>query len=684
MHNLRYFSPRDKQVCVLLLRIAASPFLLARTGLLSQRPLLRTKCILDISSVQFRPTPSRQRSRMVSQSIRETTVSAPGKVLVAGGYLVLDPAYPGLVISTSSRFYCHAQSLTSSSPQENVDGSSCVIAVRSPQFVNAVWVYRALAVKDDQGKQHWILEQTAESREKAGRNPFVSLALAYTLRLAAELKGSDEVEALFQRTGPAGIEITVAADNDFYSQRETLNLPEGTAPTVDQLKHLAPFSPQKCTIGNVHKTGLGSSAAMTTSLVACFLLHLQAVIPNGPKTLETEDLALIHNLAQLAHCAAQGKIGSGFDVSAAIWGSQLYRRFEPKVLQACLDEGEKVVTEGEEAEEQRRARLSARIELLPVLDPYNPLWKASPLSEDGNAQSTATEGLAVSEDHHVPKPAPLQLPPGLDLLLADVDAGSNTPSLVSKVLAWRKEKPEWAKQLYNVIASSNQGLAENLLRLRLLHASDASAYEAIVDSAASQLSTEWDAKLKTLPKEADEDAEKDAETIDLRVTPRTVLQALIDVRNSLRSIRAGMRELGNRAGVPIEPPEIGSLIKKISDEVPGVVGGSIPGAGGFDAFYIIYLKSSDSPRDLSQLWSQIHHVKEEAESKLTLGPLLSRAGGAKTTSDDTSVESSSSEDSSAVTELLKKLKTSEHAGHDFGLCLEKKDDVRGLKEALAR
>ena len=504
-------------------------------------------------------------------------MSAPGKVLVAGGYLVLDPAYPGLVVSTSSRFYCHAQSEAS---QHQSGSAACTITVRSPQFVDAVWVYKASAVpatspsKDDELKQHWTIEQTRESCEKAGRNPFVSLALAYTLRLAAELNGSDELEALFQRTGPKGIEITVAADNDFYSQRETLNLPQGTAPTVDQLTSLPPFSPQKCRIGDVHKTGLGSSAAMTTSLVACFLLHLKAVVPNGPSSLSTEDLALIHNLAQLAHCAAQGKIGSGFDVSAAIWGSQLYRRFEPKVLQACLDEGEKVFTEGEETNEQQQARMSARTDLLPVLDPYNPLWVASPLSATGESQSTATEGLAVSNSHQVPKPAPLQLPPSLDLLLADVDAGSNTPSLVSKVLAWRKQKPEWAKQLYNVIAASNQGLADNLLRLRLLHASDAAAYEQAVDSAATQLSVEWDAVLKALPQDTDnqQNADEDTSTVDLRVTPRTVLQALIDVRNSLRSIRAGMRELGQRAGVPIEPPEIGSLIKKISDQVPGVVG----------------------------------------------------------------------------------------------------------------
>ncbi|ETS64005.1 hypothetical protein PaG_02341 [Moesziomyces aphidis] len=631
---------------------------------------------------------------MSSHNLRETTVSAPGKVLVAGGYLVLDPAYPGSVISTSSRFYCHARSQTSKSSSDAAKEQSCTVTVHSPQFLDAEWVYRAsfvpsTASAQDQSKGHWVLEQTAESRAKAGRNPFVSLALAYTLRLAAEVKGDDELLSLLQRTRSEGIRITVAADNDFYSQRETLNLAPGTAPTVDQLQQLPPFSPQKCRIGDVHKTGLGSSAAMTTSLVACFLLHLQAVIPTDSGSLETEDLALIHNLAQLAHCAAQGKVGSGFDVSAAIWGSQLYRRFGPKVLQACLDEGEKVLAEGEESTEQRDARLSARTQLLPVLDPYNPLWKASPLSssgapEDTSAHSTATEGLVASGQDQVARPAPLQLPPGLDLLLADVDAGSNTPSLVSKVLSWRKEKPEWANQLYNVIAASNQNLADSLLRLRILHASDASTYEEQINAAAKQLSSEWDATLKQLPPAADQshDDEADASTVDLSVTPRTVLQALSDVRNSLRSIRAGMRELGNRAGVPIEPPEIGALIKKISDEIPGVVGGSIPGAGGFDAFYIIHLESTDSPRSLAQIWHQIHSVNEKDESKLTLGPLLSRADGAKSASDEGEDGGRGEEDAGPVAMLLKKLKASEHAGHDFGLRLEKVDEVKGLKNAI--
>ena len=61
-----------------------------------------------------------------------TVVSAPGKVLLAGGYLVLDPKYSGLIVSTSARFYCVAKSS---------DRQRCNVRVRSPQFLDAEWNY---------------------------------------------------------------------------------------------------------------------------------------------------------------------------------------------------------------------------------------------------------------------------------------------------------------------------------------------------------------------------------------------------------------------------------------------------------------------------------------------------------------------------------------------------------------
>ena len=65
-----------------------------------------------------------------------TVVSSPGKVLLAGGYLVLDPRYSGIVVSTSSRFYTAIHT----DPNSKELGSN-LIQVRSPQFLDAVWRY---------------------------------------------------------------------------------------------------------------------------------------------------------------------------------------------------------------------------------------------------------------------------------------------------------------------------------------------------------------------------------------------------------------------------------------------------------------------------------------------------------------------------------------------------------------
>jgi phosphomevalonate kinase len=70
---------------------------------------------------------------------------------------------------------------------------------------------------------------------------------------------------------------------------------------------------------------MGSSAALTSSLVGA-LLHFFGIV-NLIGGGSAEDKKLVHNLSQIVHSVAQGKIGSGFDVSAAIYGSQFYTRF---------------------------------------------------------------------------------------------------------------------------------------------------------------------------------------------------------------------------------------------------------------------------------------------------------------------------------------------------------------------
>ncbi len=73
----------------------------------------------------------------------------------------------------------------------------------------------------------------------------------------------------------------------------------------------------------VGKSGLGSSAATAVATVGG-ILSAYGMDYN-------EDDAL-HKLAQLAHSVATGKVGSGFDVAAAMHGSIVYRRYSPTII----------------------------------------------------------------------------------------------------------------------------------------------------------------------------------------------------------------------------------------------------------------------------------------------------------------------------------------------------------------
>lgn len=73
---------------------------------------------------------------------------------------------------------------------------------------------------------------------------------------------------------------------------------------------------------------------MVTSLAAAILVHLEAASLDSPSD---NDLRLIHNVAQYAHSQAQGKVGSGFDVSSAIWGSHAYTRFSADYLDTIIN-----------------------------------------------------------------------------------------------------------------------------------------------------------------------------------------------------------------------------------------------------------------------------------------------------------------------------------------------------------
>uniref|UniRef100_A0A8H7TTJ5 Phosphomevalonate kinase n=1 Tax=Bionectria ochroleuca TaxID=29856 RepID=A0A8H7TTJ5_BIOOC len=316
-------------------------------------------------------------------------ISAPGKVLLAGGYLVLDRQYTGLVFGLSARINVISGEIhTGPGVQLNE------IVVDSPQFQNAQWRYGYHLAPEDGG----IKVTQLQVGTKLNANPFVETTLSYALTYI-----NSKTAGLNSPTTIRPARLIILADDDYYSNQGE---PQGR------------FAKFPVALSEAHKTGLGSSAALVTSLTASLLAHY---LPG-----ELFDLAsdggrrTLHNLAQAAHCAAQGKVGSGFDVAAAVFGSCLYRRFSPQVLSAIPEPG----TPG----------FSSK--LVDVVD-------------------------GTAWDVEFGKGA-LGMPAGVALRMCDVDCGSQTVGMVKKVLSWRASDEERSKKLWDDLQSRNVGLGEAL------------------------------------------------------------------------------------------------------------------------------------------------------------------------------------------------------------------------------
>ncbi|ORX99251.1 Phosphomevalonate kinase [Basidiobolus meristosporus CBS 931.73] len=466
---------------------------------------------------------------------KQTVVSAPGKVLVAGGYLVLDSDNEGVVVSTDARFYTVIKNKGAAT--EFLDAGRDIV-IRSPQFLDGRWEY---SFKEQQGA-NWQLEACSQEN----RNPYVESTLRYTLGLISRMTSRED----FDKSLQGGLEITIVGSNDFYSQREELRL-RSLPLTSEALRSLPPFCSTHTLIRNVHKTGLGSSAALITSLVAALLVHFRVVDLKNDDS-QQSNRQLVHNIAQFCHCYAQGKVGSGFDVSSAVWGTHVYRRFSSAILEEAMSD-------------ENPLDLSR---LLEVVDPKQHRW-----------------------DNEVHR---LELPTNFILMLADIDAGSNTPSMVGKVLKWRKANPEEASRKWAQLGSLNSAVHQLIRQLAQQQLAHPDAYHKITATCSTRKASEWN----TVGAEDE--------------VSNGILSQLCTLTSTFNSIRQHLRELSDLCGVPIEPESQTRLLDACM-EVPGVVMAGVPGAGGFDAIFCIALSDS--------VQSEVFRVWQDWK-EMSVSPLL--------------------------------------------------------------
>ena len=278
-----------------------------------------------------------------------------------------------------------------------------------------------------------------------------------------------------------------------------------------------------------HKTGLGSSAALVTAFATAAIAYF---VPLSLKDAESkEGQARLHNLAQAAHCAAQGKVGSGFDVAAAVYGSCVYQRFSPHILE----------TLGDDREDGFARRLQCVV-------------------EDTSPQ--------VKWDSSMDKSA-ATIPKGMLLVMCDVDCGSETVGMVKSVLGWRKQKPDEAAILWASLQAANEDLASQLR--------------------------------------------------NLATGPNFPTKDIDNLRKSILTVRSLLRGMSKETGVPIEPPVQTALLDACS-QLPGVIGGVVPGAGGYDAIALLIEDRADAVRDLRSLLAE-YQAKAPDEDGVRIGRL---------------------------------------------------------------
>ena len=404
-----------------------------------------------------------------------TRCSSPGKVLITGGYLVLQQPLSGLVLSLSSRFEA---TIEDGDVHDDSSSDVCKVLCCSPQFETEVCYGVDLA------KCHCSVIGDGS------RNPYIANAILWSLKFSEMV--TQRSEAFLARL-KKGFRVTVLGDNDFYSQLDELerrNLPCTSESLASLPKHLRVGKG----LNSMKKTGLGSSAAMVTCIVGAICAHVGNMkLPLRGEDIveEEEDLQKIHNLAQFVHCLAQGKIGSGFDVSSACFGSQCYTRFSPTCLDALLKGAESNADHMETLLEQQ------------LMKPW--------------------------DNKHLR----FRLPLGMKLVLGDVSVGSNTPLMVSKVLKWKKENAEEANLLWKAIAEHNDSIRH------LFESIEKEGVSEEVKACSKVHHSEWSS----------------SKTGNL----------LSKTRKAFVSARKGLKEMGTRADVPIEPEEQTALCDATMD-----------------------------------------------------------------------------------------------------------------------
>ncbi|CAI2363568.1 unnamed protein product [Moneuplotes crassus] len=307
------------------------------------------------------------------------------------------------------------------------------------------------------------------------------------------------------------------------------------------------------------KTGMGSSATFITSFIATLYC-----LASKKQALSEEELKEVHILAQIANSVCAKKIGSGFDIAAATYGHLVFKRYNTKEDLPQIIEGIDAIIENNSGE-----------------------------SIEANFKNFSENFSFV--------PVRFEIPKYFNLCMVCTSSGSDTRVMVKNLMQWSREHPDPEHENKDTIFSNENW--QNLFKFNL----------EIIEI------------FKELKELESTDGYKDQverflnkESLDTDVIPSHVSK-LTELNNTMRKHLCIITE---ESGVQVEPARVTKILDNFRDRIPNLVMCGVPGAGGDDAVYILYLSTSeDSKVDREVIKKEINKVNEELETNCGVLPI---------------------------------------------------------------
>lgn len=439
----------------------------------------------------------------------EFVFRAYGKCLLVGGYAVLYETQPGLVLRSDSHWF---EATTSDEPhKEEHQPGAITVEVQTPQFPSPNTY--TLMMKNNLDQE---IDEPSKSRvmvTQASKNPFVDAAVEFGLRAFAHADW----------TGLSSKKIVLVVRQSQGFVKDEYCVVDG-----DDVRFTKPVT-------QIEKTGMGSSSCLTAAIVGSLIKYLAEKLNAGSKLLDKNNhLSLVNIVAQVAHSVAQGKIGSGFDVSCGVYGTQIFTRLPAAKIQQYQND----------LREDKSDKLLADI-------------------------TTATD---TSCSNPIPI-TPFSLPASIHLLMLEYSSGTDTRGSVKNVTQYLDQN---SSERSEFLQSAKQTVHEVAGLLRRLGAED-------IDAADVQ-----------------------------------------NVKGLCRSYRRLMKELGEKAGVEVEPHLATAILDSVV-QVDSVLFACCPGAGGYDALAVVVLSRdlAELPKIQSQIMAAAISIKEPVDGLKFLSPCLS-------------------------------------------------------------